>query len=482
MRRAILNVGALCATMFLIATQSAAQEWFGIVTGPSHNTATGKVMEGLALSLTPDNLIRPLGAPIWVTVELQNQSNEPIQLHSTYLGYSFTIVNTRAAQVLPRNRALSPASFGAIEGPLDIHRLAPHSSAFARFRLDTSYRFTQPGFYRVFVSSFLSYSDVNVSLQSNQITLTIPPQRTREHTAPAPVQSPTFEIWLQTDRPAYVLGQPIFLRLIMRNISNYAVERETGWAGELASIIMLNGRGDPVGAPVAGATDGRAEMPLPFAPHTTLVLGYLDNDWVGLQRWGYNAPPTGSYILAAFSNYESSSSSAPVRVKVLSNAAAMAQPSTTLDDPSLSGSIESLLGWYHGVLVRTAEMIGQVPTSSHVADLYFKFGSAWGDSGDQQKFADRLKKLPMGNPGSRYANVTANLMESLRHLASATSSAIQIVGVSAAVCDEAKAMGEVRVAEYYYDAVSSEIGRGSASIADAATPPAVRSSPHKCPW
>jgi hypothetical protein len=435
-----------------------------------------------------------VGDPIWVSVELRNTSPESKPIYSELAGgktytlyradYQFTIVDPANARLVPRNPASSPLSTGPIEIAATVHQLAAETSTFVRFRLDTSYQFAKPGTYKVIVSSFVAYSEphnLNVSLKSNPITIAIT-SRPNAHTAPAPTQTPTFQIRLQPDRPAYVLGQPIFLRLTMRNVTSEPIDRETGWAGEMASIIMLDGQGVPVDPPVRGANNGRGEMVGPFPPRTTLVLGYLSGDWVDLHQWGYDILSTGTYTLAAFSNYGGFSTSSPLRVRVLSKGAAKSEPSVALNDATLSRSIQSLLDWYHGVLVRTNDMIVQTPGTAHTKDIYFKFGSAWGDSDDAQKFQDRLKSLPIGNPNSPYANVTANLMESLRHLSKATGSAIEVVGADEAVCDETKALGEIKIAEYYYDAVRSEISDGRASLGDTATPPTVSSSARKCPW
>jgi hypothetical protein len=306
-----------------------------------------------------------------------------------------------------------------------------------------------------------------------------------------------FELYLQTDRPAYVQGQPVYLRLFVRNRSD-----DNQYLSP--ALLILDGQGRPLGPPQGNKNDtengaGRYDE---VAPSPTLAPFFGFMAPLGdLQYWFYTLNEPGSYTLELLGQRGASRSN-PVRIAVLRKSDAQRRPPRMLDDPKLDGKLDGLLAQYHAVLVRTADLIGKVPRTPRVGNVYYSFGPAWGQNGPYA-FEDRVMQLHgAGDPSSPYVNVIANLMQSLRHLKRVTDVVIwpppgafdetpQPLNawttapprtLAPATCDVAQAAGELKEAQYFYNAVKSEIARGYASLGDAIDPPSVSSAPRKCPW
>jgi hypothetical protein len=324
---------------------------------------------------------------------------------------------------------------------------------------------------------------------------------------PAPTQTPAFVILLQTDRPAYAFGQRIYLRVFARNstgVMQYFLPR----------LMIWDNRGNPLGAPHGNryeTVNSVHDYLYPPTPMMGEVFGFLDPR-ADLQEWSYNLTSPTAYGIAVFASDASSTRSNVVRVRVFTKTAADSLAGTVLNDPKVDRAIRALLGQYHDVLAKSAGTIAEIPHASHVGNVYNTLAreSAWGE--------DRVTGLSgTGDPTSPYVNVTANFIESVRHLSKIVNIAIAPPpgafdepqqpntpyanlldrgGLGAtklmptappqtlppATCDVAQATGELRVAEYFYNAVESEMKRGRARLGDALNPPVVPSAPHKCPW
>lgn len=506
----VIIVGALCVGAFLASAPSDVHEPAGAAFG------------SLALSLRPEKIAVHLGDPLWVTAELRNVSGRTQRIYDRAV--SFTIVARKTAQYVPPDPDVNSGA------PVATLKLAPRTSTYTRFRLDTSYQLRAPGTYSAIATSARSpgLGKYPVMLKSSPIAITVLPKT--ERASPLPVETPAVEVTLQTDRPAYGLGQPIFVRFSVRNITedeiNYIGARIDVDGG--CSLIIVDGQGNPIGPPrgfgppFAGTENGLP--PSPFAAHKTMVFGFL-HDTANLERWGgYTVASPGSYAIAAFSSHGWwISSSPPVRFRVLSRRAAEEVPGSALNDAQLNRSVAVLLNRYREVLSKSSAMISRVRSTADTNGPYFELRSATegeGEGGGQLSIGDSLERLPVvGLPVSPYINVGANFLESLRHVSAAADamdamgllpSNAPLQGTRAAPpppaaglksrlgivisvtppptprpipiprCKLATVISELSVAEYFYNAVKSEMQRGYARLSDSISPPAVRPISSEC--
>jgi hypothetical protein len=519
----IVAVALLLATAFW-GYPSGAQNAQAPYVAPSGSGPIGVAVGGLALSLKgPRSPIR-LGDPVWVTVELRNTSHQTQRLflyaRPSYVqnwpaaNYSFTIVDRANAAVVP-SQSNGENAMGAIAPRVSVHQLDPGTSMYTRIRVDQFYDFAMPGTYAAIVNSAVRYiyptDSTTIAPQSNPITLNILAGRTIH---PAPISEHTLGIQLQTDRPAYVMGEPIFTRLIVSNLTREPVPIGEGWAGNVCSLILLDGLDNPVSPTLGGAQSFESSMGRPELPsRKTMVLGYL-GEWVTLERWGlfyYKPLKPDNYTLVALSTI-SADSSKPLHVKVLTKTSAESEPRVALRSPDSNHTVNALIDQYSALRTELMGMINKVPRTEYAASLFFQFGSTWSPKLDG--FEERLNRVPSaGDANSPYVQLIANLLQSKRYLALAEAAAIApgpespgptptrllpaniqaVAGIlpgtppakvsgTITTCDVAKAVGEVRVADYFVDAVKKDLAERSAGVGDAAYPPEVVSAPKKCRW
>ena len=404
---------------------------------------------------------------------------------------------------------------GAIAPRMAVHQLAPGTSMYARIRLDQFYEFTSPGTYSAIVNSAVRYiyptDPTTIAPQSNPIALNIQAGRTIH---PAPISERTLRIQLQTDRPAYVAGEPIFTRLIVTNLTAEPVPIGEGWAGNICSLVLLDGLDNPVSPVLVGAQSFVSRMYRPeLPPRKTTVLGYL-GEWVTLERWSlqyYRVLGPDNYTLVALSTI-SADRSAPLHIKVLTKASAEAQPRIGLRSPGTDHTVNALLDDYSALRTELMTMINQVPRTAYAASLFFQFGSTW--SPKLNAFEERLNGVPSaGDANSPYAQLIANLLQSKRYLALAEAAAIaagpegpeptptplppaniqplaDIISATPSPkasetitkCDVTQAVSYGRVADYFVAAVKKDLAEGSVGVGDADDPPKVISAPRKCRW
>lgn len=331
-----------------------------------------------------------------------------------------------------------------------------------------------------------------------------------QHRSSSPDSSHSLSINLQTDRPIYTVGMPVYIRLSITNISREAVSLGQAYAGTICSILLLDASGNPLSPPLGGAqpfTQGIFNSQL--QPGKTITLSYVD-DWVSLERWAlmfYKQPNPGDYTLSAFTTVGGRSAAKPLHIKVLSKVDAASLTPQALDDARLDGSIRVLLAQYYKVLERTTTLIARVHSASEARDLFWRLGSAWSDNGGEQSFEDSMRSLPVGNPTSPYVNVLANLMESTRYLSRVTDAAREMlppngpnhqnympaplsetapgpIETSSPLpadlqCKLNVVVSEFAASKYFYNAVRLEIEHGYAGVGDAINPPPV-STASKC--
>jgi hypothetical protein len=161
-----------CATVAATGTTQPEQFY-----GHSSVGETGPSRNGFALSLRPDKMAYALSGPIWVTVEIRNESGRDRGgiIGSRHSGYSFLIKNKLNGSVVSEN---PNNDFGGGYGsrPSTGWSIPKGTSMYARFRLDLMYSFKVPGVYSVMViRGQPTIDDRRLTLQSNAITITVLP-------------------------------------------------------------------------------------------------------------------------------------------------------------------------------------------------------------------------------------------------------------------------------------------------------------------
>lgn len=519
-RIARIIVGLFFFYALLFLRPCIAQETATTFRAASATSRVGDAVGGLALSLTTQEGSVRAGEPVWVTVELRNTSPHPegiflysvsSKVESWPASYQFTIVDAVTARVVQLKKP-PMNEFRPIIVPAASHQLDPNSSLFARVRLDEFYDLKAPGRYAVIVNSFVRYvaptDQTSILLQSNPVKITVLPSSE----SPSPEGDSKFSIALQTDRPVYAEGQPIFIQLSVTNVTREAVPLGYPEAGELCRLVVLDGLGNPWSPPLNGAWSfmARPSPQTPLQPGETRVLGSFLGDWVSLERWSlsyYREPKPDNYTLSAFTAYGGRSTAKLLHFKVVSRAVAESSPKSELENRVLDHKIEVLLSEYYGALEKTAALIARVHTASDARDLFWRLGSAWG-ADDEQEFKVALYGLPeVGNPASPYVNVVANFIESYRHLSKVVDAARDMLPPNGPgrqnymplplahtatpapegpplpeviTCKLDNVIHEFTLSKYYYNAVTSEIQRGYAGLGDAVTPPATPSASSTC--
>ena len=157
---------------------------------------------------------------------------------------------------------------------------------------------------------------------------------------------------------------------------------------------------------------------------------------------GYIFEPKTVYSLSA----ENAIGSPPVGFRVVSKADARSLPAGRLDDAALDATFHSLLNDYAGLRAEVRNPRGD-----------------WDDRAT--RLTQRIGALPSsGNPDSPYVLVNANLAEAAAALVRARDCSVQS-------CDATSVAKGLAVADYYAEAVRSELSSGIANAADAAFPP-----------
>jgi len=489
--RLFLAIAGCYASISLTGATCAAQQIPNVYVVPSQTTPAGSILNGLTLSLTPQTLTARLGDPLWVTVELRNASGRKQAVFFTAKdgkitlwpnsNYEFTIVNRLNYQMVWQQPS---APQGRIVEPGIDHPLSPGSSMYARLQLDALYRFLAPGTYSVIVTSNVAIVDWHlIAPVSNPITITLLPSQPKVNGTAEPIVHPTFGLTLQTDRPVYVIGQPMFVRLTARNETSekYLMAWMPPWAW--CYLLLFDEEGNAVTPPGHGG--GSILHYFSFPARTTRVLAYQDWDdahilsqWADLAMWGFkflgaHFESPGDYELVAFPNIGGYSTSNPVRIKLITEAAAKATPRVKLDDPGANSSISALLMQYLALRLKLVDNVKQITESPHVGTVFSDLAWPWFNRA--QDFLEQINRLPgAGVPTSAYVLVDANLALAERHLSKALDTAF--------ACDLVRSSDELRAGDYFYEVVRMEMSRGDVGPGDAANPPLINSAPGKCQW
>lgn len=103
---------------------------------------------------------------------------------------------------------------------------------------------------------------------------------------------------IQTDRTTYHVGDPIMLRIGLKNtLSDTAViVNRSPW--QASNLLIWSESGQRV-KPVAPKDHNTYSHIVRFGinPGETVMLDWLGKEWVGLDHWGYSLTRTGTYTI-----------------------------------------------------------------------------------------------------------------------------------------------------------------------------------------
>lgn len=459
---------------------------------PTANSA-GKAIGGFALSLPAYPSVADLGAPIDLTVELRNVTKVPhdVTFGSRSHAYDFLIVSDRTHDVVHRTGG---GEVGYDLSPLESRatKLYPDTALFGRFELTKLYNFTAAGSYTIRVRYGRPTIDGKaVALESNPMHITL---RYVPHTTTLTGGTPghVFTIRLESQRPVYVSGQPIRLRVTITNDTQfvYGLASDPPWWLTRLRITDLSG------SPVPGGDRGGARLDLRmgrYFPGTSTVLAFQDpanmwsdgTQWADARRWIYDTLAPGMYSLTAagteltqfnhstITRFESSSDrSNSVLIQVISLASAKAISPQRLQDAKTDSELHDLAAQYAVLRARFIAIMGKVDDKTGVADRAQYGFYDWADAARALEL--KIDRLPgAGDPTSPYVNVIANLWEAQYHLLHELADITQ-------ACGRERATATLAVSDYFIRTVNDELARHQAGVADAAEPPLEATPPPAC--
>ena len=311
-----------------------------------------------------------------------------------------------------------------------------------------------------------------VTLQSNpvEVTLAAPPPRVALQTT-----NRVLSFKIQTDRPVYTAGEPVLVRLVITNLGKEPVAYDLNSPQPPCTLTIVNARNEPVLSPQGGhgRGPGRGVMGM-----SRLAVGTTTLGWSQIGAWGFFHPlepdpytitclpeiygyiftPSATYTLTG----DNATAAPALKVQILTKEAARTEPAYKLDDPSLDATFRSLMREYERLRSGVRGFVTQLQSGARQGDIFSK-NPNW--ESNQEELGRRINRLPSsGNPDSPYVLLTANLQRAVSELGTAGESALHW-------CDPPSAGADLRVADYFFDAVRRELSVGETNAGDAAYPP-----------
>jgi hypothetical protein len=119
--------------------------------------------------------------------------------------------------------------------------------------------------------------------------------------APARYSARDVHLRIETDRPTYRVGDSIFVRLILRNVSDHPVRFERASATVEARLRVDDAAGHQVEPTVPGVLGrgGGPQRMLNAGAETTLLFWKAPplREWLNLRDWGYDLRAPGRYTI-----------------------------------------------------------------------------------------------------------------------------------------------------------------------------------------
>jgi hypothetical protein len=285
-------------------------------------------------------------------------------------------------------------------------------------------------------------------------------------------KKPILSIRLQTDRPAYVVGETVRVRFVITNPAKTPVGYDLAWVPDV-KVVDAQSK-----ALRKGSIDNVLRMEGPvrrgqFPPGNTALQTYgwrrarVWRQWWDIGSFGYHLGRTDKYTIVADGNLKdygikdyTIKASPPVTIRILTRAAARTRPPDLLTDTQANVVLRKSANEYKSL--RSALVTRY--------DILQKYAS-W----DQQRQAlqNQIDGLSSsGNPNSPYVQLNANLENAVEALGAAGERAIS--------CDAANEAVDLTVSDYFFRAVRRELSAERANIGDAAGPPQYASPEGYC--
>jgi hypothetical protein len=126
---------------------------------------------------------------------------------------------------------------------------------------------------------------------------------------PFPTRAGVFGLRIESNKTAYRLGEPIRLRVTLRNNTDEHLAVIGAPPAGLCDLRILDGRGRPL--PRVGARQTKLPRDgvgaIDFPARKSMVLWWADpakhlaiEQWVDVASWGYDIDRPGSYTITAF--------------------------------------------------------------------------------------------------------------------------------------------------------------------------------------
>lgn len=436
------------------------------------DSPAGASARGFALSLKTNWSKLAPRVPFEVTVELRSISGrvQNVKFGSLRSDYDFVVLNQKTGAYVPRvpNAVLPSDTSGS---PSNGEPVYPDTSVYGRFDLSGLYHISESGTYSVRVIGRPTIDGQRVLLESNPIEVTYeaPPPR-----VPLPSGSRVLDYAIQTDRRDYTVGQPVFVRLIVTNLTDTPIAYSLSSPQPPCILVITN---DPNGQVPStqsgyGKSIGRGVMGMP-----RLLPGVTPFPWKDIDTWGYHLDRPGLYVIAARPNISgliftpgathpvgssNAGDSAPLTIRILSREAARMEPAVSLNAPGVEPAFRAALIDYRRLRSSLDGAVAQMRRGVPYPQPVSKSGN-W--QADRRQLERSVSDLPISTvQNSSYVLVRANLIAALVGLGDAGTCAVEWRNADDAVAG-------LRVADYYFGAVERELSSGEARINDTAYPP-----------
>jgi hypothetical protein len=288
----------------------------------------------------------------------------------------------------------------------------------------------------------------------------------------------TISLHLQTDRPVYLIGQPVRVRFVILNAGDQTISFDPEDSQVTLSIVDALGRSVDSATSGQGPASARGTLGRAFiSPHSSVTVylpvttdNWMPRQWASLGAFGYHLDLPAEYkLIANLALVDPSpedanayaSPSRPVVVRIVSRAEARSLPPSVLNNESENSTFSGLSTELARLIAQAREMMGLDRSGWKWVDLDRRFPN-WRTQRDDLK--ERIDALDSsGNPSSPYVIVSSNLENAAFALA--------IAGDRIFACDATNGNEDLIVADYYFDIVQRELAQRVAFVGDGAEPP-----------
>jgi hypothetical protein len=116
--------------------------------------------------------------------------------------------------------------------------------------------------------------------------------------APARASGRGVNLHIETDRPAYTVGDSVRVRVTLQNVTGASIEYVSQPPVAQARLRVLDAKGNKIPAePSHAAQDLPSTRPVTLAPGAKHTIKWQGKEWLNLQDWGYELRTPGMYTI-----------------------------------------------------------------------------------------------------------------------------------------------------------------------------------------